>query len=391
MADFDERDHLAISQILRSKKRATQFLKMNRGVAFDKLVAAAREYAKELKAGRREALTAKSMSPQQVSERKELLFILRNLALMGLPHKPTKEPSIHRKIRTSASTWVTITLTARGASEKIPEGERIYLPFGINARRALTMLCTIAVKTRSPIITLDSAAEFMTKLGWKPDSRGSHGGNKYDILARVLEEIQQCSLDVKIQGFMGDKRSQAESISIIRAYDLPSLTDEKLLDQGAQPLPLDPAGVKHNFKVLIDPLFFRELCGDPATGYKGSAFPLPLEFVRHFGKSTELDTAQFIVARVSGAETESRIDLHSIHEQLAFHPGNYSKFKSEFTETIASVCKVWDGCNARVDGHKLVVGPVLNGKYLVDPTKFAALPEDMFGLNNPALPDSGIN
>jgi hypothetical protein len=137
---------------------------------------------------------------------------------------------------------------------------------------------------------------------------------------------------------------------------------------------------------MVDPLFFRELCGDPQTGYPGSAFPLPLEFVQHFGKSTQLDTAQFLVARVSGAQSESRIDLHSIHEQLSYHPDNYSKFKGEFINTMEEVKKVWKGCNARVDGHKLIVGPVLDGNYLVDPTKFATLPEDMFGLTAPQAP-----
>ena len=36
-------------------------------------------------------------------------------------------------------------------------------------------------------------------------------------------------------------------------------------------------------------------------------------------------------------------------------------------------------------GAALVVGPVLNGKFLVDPTKFDNLPEDLFGLNAPTL------
>jgi hypothetical protein len=250
------------------------------------------------------------------------------------------------------------------------------------------MLCTLAVKTTNPVITLDSAAEFMRKIGWKTDSRGSMGGNKYDMIAQVMEQIQKCTIDVELHGVMGARRKQAESLSIIRKFDLPSRTDEKLLDQGVEPLNLDPE-IPRSFKVLIDPLFFRELVGDPSTGYKGSAFPLPLEFVRAFTKSTELDCAQVLVARISAAQSTSKIDLHSIHEQLAFHPDNYSKFKSEFTETLRKVQGLWEGCNAQVEGHRLVVGPVLNGKYLVDPTKFENLPEDLFGLNAPTLSSSG--
>ena len=381
MTDFDERDHLAIAQILRSKKRAATFLKVMKGIPFEKVVQAAREAAKEAKEKKKQAYL--ELLPQEVgSEEKELLFILRNLALMGLPHKQTNERRVQRMIRTSPSSWITITLNARGHEDGI------NLPFGINARRVLTMLCTLAVKTKNPVITLDSAADFMRKIGWKTDSRGSMGGNKYDTIAQVMEQIQKCTIDVELHGVMGTRRKQAESLAIIRKFDLPSRTDEKMMDTGAVALPLDP-GIPRNFKVLIDPLFFRELVGDPSTGYKGSAFPLPLEFVRQFTKSTELDTAQFLVARISAAQSSSKIDLHAIHEQLAFHPDNYSKFKSEFTETLRKVQALWEGCNAQVDGHRLLVGPVLNGKYLVDPTKFENLPEDLFGLNTPTLSSTG--
>ena len=376
MAEFEERDLLAIAQILRSKKRAASLLKIMRGLPIEKVVEAAKEMAKELKEKRQQSYAA--TLPEASAEQKELLFILRNLALMGLPHKPTDEPRIQRLIRTSPSSWITITLSARS------HAEGVLLPFGINARRVLTMLCTLAVKTKNPVITLDSAAEFMRRIGWKPDGRGGMGGNRYDMIAQTLEQLQKCSIDVELHGMANGRRKQADSLAIIRKYDLPSSTDEKLINQGAEPLPLDP-GIVRSFKVLIDPLFFRELVGDPTTGYKGSAFPLPLDFVKQFRRSTELDVAQFLVARVSAAQSPSKIDLHSIHEQLAFHPDNYSKFKKEFTDTVAKVKELWEGCNANVEGHKLVVGPVLNGKFLVDPTKFDNLPEDLFGLNTPTL------
>ncbi len=381
MTDFEERDLLAIAQILRSKKRAANFLKVMKGIPFEKVVEAARQTAKELREKKKKDYI-ELLPPEANSEQKELLFILRNLALMGLPHKPTDERRIQRVIRTSPSSWITITLNARAHEEGVK------IPFGINARRILTMLCTLAVKTKNPVITLDSAAEFMRKIGWKTDSRGSMGGSKYDAIAQVMEQIQKCTIDVELHGVLGSRRKQAESLQIIRKFDLPSKTDEKMLDQGAEPLALDP-GIPRNFKVLIDPMFFRELVGDPMTGYKGSAFPLPLEFIRQFSKSTELDCAQFLVARISAAQSESKIDLHSIHEQLAFHPDNYSKFKAEFTTALQKVEALWDGCNARVEGHRLIVGPVLNGKYLVDPTKFENLPEDLFGLNTPTLSTNG--
>jgi hypothetical protein len=376
----DERDLLALTQVLGSKKRAREVMKITQGQPFSAKQEVARELAKELKAKKRLRMI-ESQPPQEVSrENQELLFILRNLALMGMPHKPTTERKITRMIRRGPSQWISISLTARS------HDEGVGIPFGINARRILTMICTIAVKTKSPVITLETAAEFMKKMGWKADASGKIGGNKYERMAEALEQIQKCSIDVEVHGILGAYRRQAESLSIIRRYDLPSRTDEKLLDQGGEPLlDLDP-GISKQFKVQIDPLFFRELVGDPESGYRGSAFPLPERFVAEFSKSTELDCAQFLAARCSAAQSTSRINLHDIHEQLAFHPSNFSKFKKEFITALERVKQLWEGCNAQVEGHKLIIGPVLDGKYLVDPTRFEALPEDLFGLGTPTLP-----
>jgi hypothetical protein len=385
---FDERTVLAVTSILRSKKRALQFLKVSRGVPEDKLLDMAREYRRELKAHKaKEAELAKL--EDDPDERREILFILRNLMLMGLPHKPVHEEEIKRTIRTSATSRMIVTLKATG----IKDG--IILPYGILARRVLAILCTLVVQNKNnpskEVITLDSAAEFMRRVGWRTDSKGGLGGKDYAGLARVLEQLESMRIEVKYEGFFKGRR-QAENLSIVRKYDLPSIAEDRALEHGEQPLEdLEPQVTTRVFRVQMDPLFVRELVGDESTGYRGSAFPLPLQFITAFSRSTEIDVAQFLAARVSAAKSLSRIDIHDLQQQLGFHLGNYSRFKDEFRQTTAKVKELWSGCNAEIDGDFLVVGPVLNGNYLVDPTKFEVLPDDLFGAGPDALTSKVIN
>lgn len=362
-------EFLAIAQILRSKRNAAKLIKAYKGQPFDILVKAAREYKKELQVRKLAARVATPESEDDLRRRKEWLFVLRTMALSGLPHSKHKSSFMEREVRYGPTQWVKMRLTAREFDKGID------LPYGLNARRVIIMLCTIAVETQSPFITLDSAIDFMQRMGWKLHDTGKNiQGYYYRSLRSILEGLQMMTVDMEYHGIFNRKGKTRDSYSIIRRYHLPSVNADHAHQEGEQPLygveeieedpELGPPGL---FWVRLDPLFFEDLVGNPANGVGGQAFPFTHAYLSNFRSSKEIDIALFLAARCSAADSRSVMDLHALWDQLGIDQSNYSMFKKLFKETLAEVKRVWDGCIAEVDSEKdrFIVEPVPPGKEMV--------------------------
>ena len=380
-------EFLAIAQILRSKKNAGKLIKALKGSDFPTLVAAAKTYKKDLREKAALVRLASTDSAEDTQERKEILYVLRTMALAGLPHSPYKKSELLREIRLGPTQWVRMKLTARDF------GDGVMLPFGLNARRVFIMLCTIAVETQSPIITLDSTMEFMRRMGWKlNDAQGNLAGHQYRSMRLILEGFQKMTMDLDYHGVFSRRGKTADSFSIIRRYHLPSMDESKESVAGKRPLfgvedtnedpELGPPGL---FWVRLDQLFFEELVGVPGKGRSGTAFPFTSSYLLKFTSSKEIDAALFLAARCSAAETRSTIDLHAVWNQLGIDPTNYSMFKQTFTKTLAKVKENWDGCLAYIpEGTQtLVIEPVPEGKEMVPRTLADSMLDDFISRSTP--------
>lgn len=369
-------EFLGVFSVLRSKKKTAHFMKGMRGLPFGELIKAAKGLKKD--ADEKKALRRlQTFNLEDRSQQSELLFILRTMALVGLPHRSTELHQIRRSHRTSASSWVDVTLTIR----EYDKGYRI--PFGLNARRIFILLCTLAVKSGSPRIDLSSVSEFMRKLGWKPSAKGQMGGALFERLAETLESFQKLSFDFDYHGVFRPGQKGAETFSIIRGFNMPTRQDAHAVESGSTPLGLESLGQDPGrFWVQLDPIFFRELCGDGE--HRGSAFPFTQEYLRHFTKSTEIDMALMVAARVSAAQSRSMIPLHDIWQQSGINPDNYGNFKKAFINTLNIIkTQAWEGCNAEVVGHHLIVDKVEEGKELVPRQFIDQLMDDFLGLTTP--------
>jgi len=362
-------EFLAIAQILRSKRNAAKLMKAYRGQPFDVLVKAAKEFKKDLQAKKAAARVEMPVSEGEAQKQKELLYVLRTMALSGLPHSTYKKKDLIREIRYGPTQFVQMKFTARDFDEGV------LLPSGLNARRVFIMLCTLAVENKSPLITLDSAVKFMQRMGWKMSDKGSTmQGYYWKSLRSILEGLQQMTVDMKYHGIFNKRGKAADSYSIIRRYHLPSASEERTRDQGEQTLygieeahedpDLGPPGV---FWVRMDPLFYADLVGDPGAGITGQAFPFTDKYLNNFKTSKAIDIALFLAARCSAADSKSTIDLHKIWDQLGIDPTNYSMFKNTFKTTLEEVKTIWPGCVAQVDSKAdtFIVEPVPQGLEMV--------------------------
>jgi hypothetical protein len=363
-------EFLAVAQILRSKRRAAALLKGLRGQDFGVILKAAKEYKKEVQSKRDQLRSeATLLDPRDQEEQRENLYVMRTLALSSFPHSPCHVAQTKRSVRLGATSWVDMTQTARAFDDGIE------LPFGKNARRVFMLICTLAVKKGSPLITLDTAVDFMRQMKWQLASAdGKYKGisqNRYDSLSSILESFQKMTLDLEYKGAISKRGRVADSFQIIKRFHLPKKGEDGQaglfqLDKDNEDEHIGPPGT---FWFRMDKDFYEELTGTPERGIQGNAFPFKADYIDHFNTSKEIDVALFLAARCAAAETTSRpIDLHDIWDQLAIDPSNYSMFKKVFVNTLERVRNIWDGCRAYVPegSHSLIIEPVPPGKEMVE-------------------------
>lgn len=383
--DDESPEFLAIAQILRSKRRAAQLLKGLQGQDFATKVKAAREFKKEFQNRLEQKRTEAGVLTQDQEEQRELLYVLRTMALSSFPHSPYHQKRLERMNRIGPTAWVRTVQTARAFEEGVE------LPFGVNARRVFMLLCTLAVEKQSSFITLDAASSFMNRMGWTVSKKGNKmnpNQKRYSTLDGILESFQKLTLDIEYKGVFSKRGKTADSFQIIKRFHLPDRsTDGQTgllsLDEEEDDETIGPPGT---FWIRMDKDFYEELTGSPERGISGNAFPFRADYLMNFSSSQEMDIALFLAARCAAAESISRpIDLHDIWSQLGIDPSNYSVFKKTFMSTLDRVRQIWDGCQARVpDGtHSLIIEPVPPGKEMVQRTLADTLLADFLTRETP--------
>ena len=123
------------------------------------------------------------------------------LALCALPRTNPGDVRQYRR----ENGWWTLTMTATGDAG---------LPFGSYPRLLLAWVCTEAVRTRSPVLTLgDSLADFMRTLGMFSASAGKRG-----IRTQLRDQMQRLfhtSIRLTARQQIGDVRRESSVAAVV--------------------------------------------------------------------------------------------------------------------------------------------------------------------------------
>ena len=353
---------------LLSKVRALQLVRMYPDANWSQIMKLAKQWKDAEVASKAEYKLLKQQSTLGVTTKDWQAFFwsARLLNLCGFNH--ASNPGITRAVRriptgVGAEGLVTFSATKPGIS----------LPFGMNDRAVFECLCTLAVKQKSPIITLDYIADLLRILKPKDfeGAKGRAGGSAYDSLYASLRRLAYCAMLVDC----GDGLTTYSNVQgIIGAAYLPSEEYGTALRSGAnKPLEFDELLQTRrsgkNFAIMLDAGLFDVL--------QKEVMPYPIDYIKEFldiGDSLTFDIAKFLPARLHATETKSDIWFQHNHyggvtlkEQLGVSDSNTVRVSERFQAAVRAVQNVWGGAvkGCDVNPFFLTVKPIERRDWLV--------------------------
>jgi hypothetical protein len=243
-------------------------------------------------------------------------FTSRPFVITAFPAKPIK-----------GFTWVRKNGNAT-LMIAVPDGSQ--LPYGMD-RLIPIFLATKAVKTRSRVITFESAAEVLDLFGL------SGGGINYKRLTASLERVFKASVFFQVDSKEYRQQARFHFISGLELWKKEAPTDQPRLP-----------GLPKN-KITLSQDFFEEILKHP--------IPLDIEVVKLLrNKPVALDAYMFIAYKAASIRHTTTIPLSELSSSFGSDDKNKRKFRMKIKKIIETVTKL-SGVVARVDGDAIVIEP----------------------------------
>jgi hypothetical protein len=284
----------------------------------------------------------------------QMVQIAQALVLCGLPYKPTKETKIVRRARLGDGSVVSVTFNA-GL-------DGIAMPYGSD-RTLLHWMVDKAIKTKSPIVSWDTATEFLRDVGLT-DS----GKNRNDLKERY-RRLSGLTIGVVRKG----KSDSTLLVPFIEESHLPTSVDLKAEKAGMQLLRMDAP----TFGFKLGDRIFREILQHHV--------PVPFELLQATKKKSQLqDNVIFLYWRSFAAQSEVLIPWRALRDQLWQDDSVASRIRVRFVEAISVLKVMWPELNARAEKAGLIIGPPYGGR------QFLAQGEATRRLQIPARTESDL-
>jgi Plasmid encoded RepA protein len=262
----------------------------------------------------------------------QMVQIAQALVLCGLPYKPTKETKIVRRARLGDGSVVSVTFNA-GL-------DGIAMPYGSD-RTLLHWMVDKAIKTKSPIVSWDTATEFLRDVGLT-----DNGKNRSDLKERY-RRLSGLTIGVVRKG----KSDSTLLVPFIEESHLPTSVDLKAEKAGMQLLKMDVP----TFGFKLGDRIFREILQHHV--------PVPFELLQATKKKSQLqDNVIFLYWRSFAAQSEVLIPWKALRDQLWQDDSVASRIRVRFVEAISVLKVIWPELNARAEKAGLIIGPPYGGR-----------------------------
>ncbi|MGI4756176.1 MAG: hypothetical protein ACRYGF_04920 [Janthinobacterium lividum] len=265
----------------------------------------------------------------------QMTQIAQAMVLCGLPYSPTKETKIVRRARLGDGSTVSVTFSA-GL-------DGIGMPYGSD-RTLLHWMVDKAIKTKSPIVSWDTATEFLKDVGM-----ADSGKNRKDLKQRYLR-LTGLTIGVVRKG----SSESTVLVPFIEESHLPTSVDLKAAKSGQSLLNLDSP----TFGFRLGERIFKEILQYHV--------PVPFELLQATKKKSQLqDHLIFLYWRSFSAQTETLIPWESLREQLWQEDSVASRIRTRFKEAITVFKTIWPELNAEAEKTGLRIGPPRNGMHFI--------------------------
>jgi hypothetical protein len=262
----------------------------------------------------------------------QMVQIAQALVLCGLPYKPTKETKIVRRARLGDGSVVSVTFNA-GL-------DGIAMPYGSD-RTLLHWMVDKAIKTKSPIVSWDTATEFLRDVGLT-----DNGKNRSDLKERY-RRLSGLTIGVVRKG----KSDSTLLVPFIEESHLPTSVDLRAEKAGMQLLKMDVP----TFGFKLGDRIFREILQHHV--------PVPFELLQATKKKSQLqDNVIFLYWRSFAAQSEVLIPWKALRDQLWQDDSVASRIRVRFVEAISVLKVIWPELNARAEKAGLIIGPPYGGR-----------------------------
>lgn len=269
----------------------------------------------------------------------QMTQIAQAMVLCGLPYSPTKETKIVRRARLGDGSTVSVTFSA-GL-------DGVAMPYGSD-RTLLHWMIDKAIKTQSPLVTWDTATEFLRDVGM-----ADSGKNRKDLKERY-RRLTGLTIGVVRKG----NSESTVLVPFIEESHLPTSVDMKADKRGQNLLRMDSPvfGFKLGDRIFKEILQYH--------------VPVPFELLQATKKKSQLqDLLIFLYWRSFAAQTESLILWESLREQLWQEDSVASRIRTRFREAITVFKTIWPELNAEAEKKGLRIGPPRGGNHLVPQAK----------------------
>lgn len=265
----------------------------------------------------------------------QMTQIAQAMVLCGLPYSPTKETKITRRARLGDGSTVAVTFSA-GL-------DGIEMPYGSD-RTLLHWMIDKAIKTKSPIVTWDTATEFLKDVGM-----ADSGKNRKDLKQRYLR-LTGLTIGVVRKG----SSESTVLVPFIEESHLPTSVDIKSARTGQALLHLDSP----TFGFRLGERIFKEILQYHV--------PVPFELLQATKKKSQLqDHLIFLYWRSFSAQSETLIPWESLRQQLWQEDSVASRIRTRFREAITVFKTIWPELNAEAEKAGLRIGPPKKGMHFL--------------------------
>jgi hypothetical protein len=266
----------------------------------------------------------------------DVMQLSQALILCGLPYEKTEATKITRTARLADGSEVKVTFSTALAAG---------MPYGSD-RTLLHFLLDKAVKSDSPHVSWATGSEFLNAM-----NLASGGKNRRDLKGR-FERLRGLTIGVERRTTRG---SSTAILPIIRKSHLPTSIDVNAESAGQNLLPMSESVV---YGLELDQTYFEEL--------KRHHVPTPAAIIRETRNKSQLqDLMLFLHWRCYAAASVSTIPWDQLRQQLWQDDSNIWRMKARFKQAIAVLRVIWPECVAEARKEGLMVGPPLNGVYLI--------------------------
>ncbi|MGI4827150.1 MAG: hypothetical protein ACRYFU_03020 [Janthinobacterium lividum] len=265
----------------------------------------------------------------------QMTQIAQAMVLCGLPYSPTKETKITRRARLGDGSTVSVTFSA-GL-------DGIAMPYGSD-RTLLHWMIDKAIKTKSPVVTWDTATEFLKDVGM-----ADSGKNRKDLKQRYLR-LTGLTIGVVRKG----SSESTVLVPFIEESHLPTSVDIKAARNGQALLHMDAP----TFGFRLGERIFKEILQYHV--------PVPFELLQATKKKSQLqDHLIFLYWRSFSAQSETLIPWESLREQLWQEDSVASRIRTRFKEAITVFRTIWPELNAEAEKTGLRIGPPHGGMHFL--------------------------